>query len=627
MLSTVLACLRALVPIVGILCVLNPFSRLGISLYTGQYLAVVLALLLALVFLDNAKKVKASNVISVILTVASLAIGVYVAWQYPRLILTVGLVTPIRALIGTVLVLLVLEAARRVVGHAFLIISVFFIVYALLASKFPGPLKGTDVPPGSLAVFLFLDPQAIYGLPLEIASTTVLCFVLFGQFVSKLGIGEFFSCLAEALMGKYRGGPAKVAVVSSSLFGMISGSAVANVVTTGTFTIPTMIRSGYPPYFAAAVEAVSSTGGQIMPPIMGAAAFLMATFLGIPYPKIALSAFAPALLYYLAVFLQVDLRAGKLGLRGIPKGTGEDFLRLLRDRYFLLIPVITLVVILFGGRRVEESALLSAVVCIAIGFVWQKRLSFSSRSILLSLKDAGSVMVEVGVTSAAAGVIIGVLSMTGLGYNFSSIMVSLAGGNKPILLCLAAATAVILGMGMTVTAAYLLTVALAAPALIQLGLDPLVAHFFVFYYAVLSFLTPPVCLAAYAAAAIANARMSQVALNSMKLGIVAYIVPFVIAYEPYLLLKGDLVRILWGVAMTSIGICLLCMGVERYFMRPLSLWKSVLAIAAGLLLFSTNRVLNLLGICLGVYLMFAEVKGKQKGGQYEDRCVQPHNSA
>lgn len=603
------------VPVSGICAVIDPLSYLGVSVFRVQYLAVALSGLLAIVFLGNVEKDRGNSIkdaLFLFLTAAILAGGLYVALFYRNLALTVGLVTPFRVVMGLITVIFVLEAARRTVGLPFVIIALVFICYALLASWFPGPLKTSKVPFSSLMIFLFLDPQGIYGIPFQIAATTVLCFIIFGRFVSAIGIGELFNDLAQSWMGKYRGGAAKVSVFSSSLFGMVSGSAVANVVTTGAFTIPTMIRNGYSPHFAAAVEAVSSTGGQIMPPVMGAAAFLMATFLGIPYHKIAISAFIPALLYYLAVFLQVDLRAGKIGLQGLPSETLPKAWTVLRAKWVLFIPVVLLVVLLFSGKNVEETGLLSSLGCIIVGLLAKGRTNFSLWSAIEALKDSSRVMIEVGITSAASGVIIGVLTITGLGYTFASILVDLAGGIKILLFLLAAITAVVLGMGMTVTAAYLLTVALAAPALIQVGVDPLVAHFFVFYYAVLSFLTPPVCLAVYAAAAIANSKIAATALNAIKLGVVAYIIPFVIAYDPALLLKGDLITILRSIAAAVIGVILLSVALEGFFSFSLSFWKRAIATCGGVLLFVPQLELNLLGLLFGSLIALKLITEKKR---------------
>lgn len=606
--------LMVALPTAGLCAILDPLSRLGFSVFRAQYLAVVLSILGALVFVSDSVSQRSSligRLCSFMLATAIITGGVYVAIFYPKLLLTVGLVSPVRVVMGLLMVISLLEAARRTVGWAFVIIALVFIAYALLASWVPGPFRGKSVPFGSLMVFLYLDPQGIYGVPFEIAATVVLSFVLFGRFISAIGIGGLFSELANGIMGRFRGGPAKVSVFSSMLFGMISGSAVANVVTTGAFTIPTMIRAGYPPYFAAAVESVSSTGGQIMPPVMGAAAFLMATFLGIPYFKIALSAFLPAFLYYLSVFTQVDFRAARMGLRGLPREMIPRARVLLKDRWFLLIPPLVLVILLFGGWEVEYTGLLSSVACIAIGLILRKKLRFSGKGILTALKDSSGVMIEVGITSAAAGIIIGVLTVTGLGYTFASILVELASGSKFILLLLAAITSAILGMGMTVTAAYLLTVVLAAPALVEMGMDPLVAHFFVFYYAVLSFLTPPVCLAVYAASGLANSKMVTTAFQAMRLGIVAYIVPFVVAYHPALLLKGGPVSVLSYVMPAVLGIFFLSAGLEGYLLAALGPWKRAVMALSGVLLFVPSIEANVVGALCGVPVVALELAKKR----------------
>ena len=322
-----------------------------------------------------------------------------------------------------------------------------------------------------------------------------------------------------AFMGRFRGGPAKVAVVASSLFGMISGSAVANVATIGVFTIPLMKKAGYKPYFAAAVEAVSSTGGAIMPPIMGAAAFIMATFLGIPYSKVALAAAIPAIFYYVAVFIQVDLRAARENLKGMPKEELPKFWNVLKKNWPFSIPFLVLVYTLFVmWMEAEIAGLISIIVTVLLGFLLRGRTGMDLKKLLWMFRDAGKGLLEVGVTCAGAGLIIGVLSITGLAFMFSAFLISMAKGNVFLLLLLSAIGAGILGCGMPVTAVYLLMVVLTAPALVEMGISPLLAHFFVFYYGVLSFLTPPVCLAAYAAASIAGSNMSSDRIPSNEAG-------------------------------------------------------------------------------------------------------------
>ncbi len=443
----------------------------------------------------------------------------------------------------------------------------------------------------------------------------MLVFVLFGQTISNVGVSRLFNDMAFSLMGKYRGGPAKVAVFASSLFGMISGSAVANVATIGVFTIPLMKKAGYKPYFAGAVEAVSGTGGQIMPPIMGAAAFLMATFLNTSYTKVALSALIPATLYYLAVFIQVDLRAAKEGLQGLPPAEIPSFRRVLQDNWLFSIPFLVLIYTLFIAWMPEEKAgLISILSAIVLGFLMIKRTHMSLKRVVLIFRDCGRSLLEIGVTSAGAGLIIGILTITGLAFSFSSLLIGLAKGNVFLLLVLSAIVSSILGMGMTVTAAYLLTVMIGAPALIEMGISPLLAHFFIFYFAVLSFLTPPVCLAAYAAASLAGASMTKTAFQAMKLGIAAYIVPFIFAYKPALLLQGGIPEVLEAVIMAIIGISLVAVGIEAFLFRPLVWWKRIILIVGGVIIMIPGLIFDLVGLCLAAPIIILEWRARKLPG-------------
>jgi len=380
-----------------------------------------------------------------------------------------------------------------------------------------------------------------------------------------------------------------------------------------------MKKTGYKAYFAGAVEAVSSTGGQIMPPIMGAAAFIMATFIGVPYATIALSALVPAILYYLAVFIQIDLRAAKDGLTGLPKKELPILRQVFKENWPFIIPFLVLVYTLFFmWMEAETAGLVSALVTVIIGFVWVKRTGFTLGKIVKIFRDSGRALLEVGIAAAGAGIIIGVLSVTGLSFTFSSILVHLAGGNMLLLFLLAAIGATILGMGMTVTASYLLMVILAAPALVTMGVPPLLAHFFVFYYGVLSFLTPPVCIAAFAAASIAGANMLKTAVQAMKLGIAAYLVPFFFIYRPSLLLIGTPEKIIEAIIVATIGVSFFSIGLEGFLFRNLQPWKRILIIVGGLFLFSPGLITDLIGLCIALPILFFEWRFRKSASLKKD---------
>jgi TRAP transporter 4TM/12TM fusion protein len=386
---------------------------------------------------------------------------------------------------------------------------------------------------------------------------------------------------------------------------------VANVVTTGSVTIPLMKKTGYPPHFAGAVEATASSGGQIMPPIMGAAAFLMATFLGIPYEKVAMSAALPAVLYYMAVFIQVDLEAAKNGLKGLPSEMLPKLFVVFRMRWPFLIPLFVLIYALFIRMIEADRAGLYATASVFFICCLRREDRLDLKRIAKILKETGEGMLEVGVICSAAGLIIGIVSLTGLGFTFSQALVSLAGGSTFLLLILGAAGAIILGMGMTVTAAYLLMVILIAPALIQLGIAPLNAHLFVFYFAVMSFLTPPICLAVYAAASLADADMMKTAFQAIKLGVAAYIVPFLFAYHPSLLLQGNILEIIHATITAMIGISLVAIGIEGFLFRELNWLKRVLLILGGLGCMIPGWKSDLIGLALGIPIVILEWKANR----------------
>jgi TRAP transporter 4TM/12TM fusion protein len=607
--------LLASVPLMGVISILNLPLYFGLTFFIQQYFAIFFGLIMALVFIlvPMGKGAPRDRLpwYDLIFSFLGLILGVYLAVYYKEIVVELGLLVPLRIVLGTIAIVLLLEASRRVLGWPFLTIVLLFMFYALFTFLFPGALYGKGVSWSRLATFLYLDPQGILGIAIEVSATVVLAFVFFGQALFRTGGGEFFTNSAMALMGQYRGGPAKVAVLASSLFGTISGSAVANVVTTGSVTIPLMKKTGYPPFFAGAVEATASSGGQIMPPIMGAAAFLMATFLGISYAKVALSAAIPAILYYLAVFIQVDLEAAKNGLKGLPSNMLPKLSVVFHKGWPFFVPLSILIYTLFVMMLEPDKAGLytTATVFLICSIRREDRLNLKKMARIL--KETGEGMLEVGVVCSAAGLIIGIVSLTGLGFTFSQALVNLAGGSTLILLILGAVGAIILGMGMTVTAAYLLMVILIAPALIQLGVAPLNAHMFVFYFAVMSFLTPPICLAVYAAASLAGADMMKTAFQAIKLGIGAYIVPFLFAYHPSLLLQGDLIEIIHAVMTAMIGISLMAIGVEGFLFRKLNWFKRIFLTLGGLGCMIPGWRSDLIGLVIGIPIIVWEWKANR----------------
>lgn len=603
------------IPLLSIVAILNVPAYFSKSFHIHQWVALIYGLTLSstFIFVRPSRKIKSDEVplYDTIFSAISLFLFFYLGIFYDEIMIEVGLLKPERIFFGVLAILLTLEAIRRVAGYAFLIIILFFILLALFLSNLPLGLKGISWK--DLSNYLYVDPQGIVGVPVIVSSTTVLIFILFGQMISKIGLGEFFNDVATSLLGKYRGGQAKVAVLASSLFGMISGSAVANVVTTGTFTIPLMKKAGYKPYYAGAVEAVSSTGGQIMPPVMGASAFIMATFLGIPYAKVALCAIIPAILYYFAVFVQVDLEAKKLGLKGIEREKIPSLMQILKRDWIISLPFLLLIYLLFFKQiEAEYAGIYTIAFAFLLGFIILKRIRL--RNIIPIFSECGKFFIEICITCAGAGILIGILSITGLAFSFSTLLVKLAGGKMILLLLLSALGSVVLGMGMPATGSYLLMVTLAAPALVQLGVEPLLAHFFVFYYAVLSFLTPPVCLAAYAAAAIAQDSMLKTAFQAMKLGVVAYLVPFIFVFKPALLLIGSPLEILDSVIFGIVGVIILAIAVEGHLFRDLKIWMRMILFASGLTVMIPGFIYDVMGLIVSSPIIIYEfMKGRRKG--------------
>ena len=474
-----------------------------------------------------------------------------------------------------------------------------FIVYGLAGSYFPGILVGRDYSYKRVISFIF-SLNGIYGVPLNSSAVYVFLFILFGSFLQATGASRFFIDLALGLSGRYRGGPAKVAIVASSFFGTMAGSSTANVVVTGTFTIPLMIRTGVPRVNAGATEAVASTGGQIMPPIMGAGAFLMAEILGIPYGEIIISAMFPAFLYYVAVFILTDLDSAKRGLVGLPRSEIPGLLGTLSRGGHLLLPLVVLVVSLIvfdlSPYRAAMWALASNV---AVSFV--RRASWLDwRKVLDAMvRTAGSVL-EIATTTAAAGVIVGVLLMTGMGGRFASIVVDVSKGDLDIALVLTMGVSIILGMGMPSVAAYAVAASVAAPGIILMGVPPLAAHMFVFYFASISAITPPVALASFAAASLSEASLWRVSGRAMVLGMAGYLVPFVFVKEPALLLIGDFapLDVISAVFFTTLGFFAVAAAVTRWLLEPLARWQQVVYLAAGVALIQPGLWTDLVGVGL-----------------------------
>ena len=479
--------------------------------------------------------------------------------------------------LGTIFILLVLEATRRCIGLAMPLTALSFVVYALFF---------TNVRPESLIEVNYLTTEGIFGIPLSVSATYVILFILFGAFVERSGTGKLFMDSSMSVAGHTAGGPAKVAVITSGLFGTISGSAVANVMTTGTFTIPMMYRLGYRPAFAGAVEAVASTGGQIMPPIMGAAAFVMAEFLGASYLEVATFALIPAVLYYVAVFFAVHFEAKRLGLMGVPKEELPKFFDVIKARGHLFIPLIIIITVLFMGYSAPMAALAGIMSVVPIALLRATtRKDISLSMIIGSLEDGAKGTLAIAMACACAGIVIGVLAQTGLGLDFTTLVLNAAQSNIYYALGLTMIAGIILGMGLPTTPAYIIQVALLVPALIKLGIVEQAAHLFVFYFAILSAITPPVAMAVYAAVGISKSPLWETGWAAVKLGATGYIVPFMFAFSPALLMIGPWDIVTVAITTALIGVICLASSLHGFLLVNLN-WaeRSMLFLAAILLI-------------------------------------------
>lgn len=574
------------IPLVGTFFVLDIPFYLRLAILREQYFGIFLALVLGNLFLlyPPTRKAARDRVpwYDVILMALSFVVGLYVAVLYPKVLFELGLVSADKVILGTITILLILEGLRRLTGWLLVGLGLIFLLYARFAWLAPGVFNGPGITWDLLSIYLYLDPTALLGLPMAVTAVVLMPFILFGNLLFAIGGGALLNDIAMAGFGRFRGGPAKMSVVASSLFGTISGTAVSNVAIVGVMTIPLMKKTGYKAHVAAAIEAVASTGGQLMPPVMGVTAFIMAEFTGIPYPQIALAALLPSVLYYVAVFVQIDLEAGKNGLRGLPRDQLPRLRGVIGRSWLFLIPLAALVYTLFILYLAPGKSALIGVFTILLMSFFLRQTRFRIAWIIKALEATGQALLEISVIVALAGLIIGVVNYTGLGFLLTVSIVDLSGGNVYILLIIVAFVSLILGMGMPTAAVYVLLAVLLGPALVQLGIGVMAAHLFIQYMGMLSLFTPPIAFAAFAAAAIARADPMRTGFSAMRLGIIAYIVPFLFVFSPALLLMGSLGNILVAVISSILGCILVGAALIGYLFRALNPAKRVLMALAGI---------------------------------------------
>jgi TRAP transporter 4TM/12TM fusion protein len=569
-------------------------------MHRSIHLIFILLLIFLVGFTSETKQSKTKLILDgvlILLTLASLGHIFlnyeYVVTRYPY----VQSLTSWDFVLGIILTLILLEASRRVIGLALPITAACFLLYAIFGKYLPGLVRHSGFPLETIVDQLYLTTEGIFGIPLGVSATYVILFVIFGAFLEESGTGQFFMDFSNSLVGGAKGGPGKISCVSSALFGTISGSAVANVMVDGWLTIPLMKRTGFKPDFAAAVEATASTGGQIMPPVMGAAAFVMAEYTGIPYIRICIHAALPALLYYFALFMSVHFEASRTGLLGVPKEQRPRFQSVMLARGHLFFPLIVIVYFMIAGYTPMYACIYATLSVVLIALL-RAETRMGVMKILKALEFGAKNMLPVAAACACAGIIIGVINLTGIGLKFTSLILVIAGDSLIPALIFTMFAGIVLGMGLPTTAAYIVQAALLIPALIKLGVPLIAAHLFVFYFAIISAITPPVAMAVYAAAGIGGSNLWRTGLEAVRIGATGFIIPFMFVYGPSLLMVGSWGTIVTTIISASIGVTALSAGLMGWFLRKATAVERVMLVAGALLLIKPGLDTDAIGLVL-----------------------------
>lgn len=621
--DTVAKCIDVLIVLLPVSYAANLHRALGLSVYDAQLLVAVLTLALARSFLlqagDSGRGVAMRN-LAIAVAALTLAVGMYVGLYYPSISMEAPYMPAwLIGLSGVLFGALMLNLWRSV-GLGILIVVVAFLAYGLFGDLLSGEFKSRATTSAELITYLAIDANGMLGTALKVGVVIVVPYLLFGQLLARCGAADFFNDIAMAGMGRFRGGPAKVAVAASCLFGSISGSAVGNVVGTGVVTIPMMKRSGFSKSYSGAVEAVASTGGQLVPPVMGASAFIMADFIGVSYGQVMLAALPSAFLYYLAIFINVDLNAGKASVEPVDQSQLPSALATLKKGWHFLLPFAALFYGLFElNMRPERAAIWAVFVLFAVSLI------FGYGGQKIKLKDISSVLAGAGEASrglvivcAAAGLIIGVLNISGLAFNLTLHIINASGNSVFALALITAIISIVLGMGMPTVGVYILLATLVAPALVEVGVPIIAAHLFVLYFGLLSMVTPPVALAAFAAANIAGASPWQCSIAAMKLAWPAYIVPFLFIFAPSLILEGDWLNIFWALSSAVLGILMVTAAMVGFFIILLSSTMRILMAVGGVLalipagLFPHAALTDVMGLAIFAVMFLLLTKQRTK---------------
>jgi TRAP transporter 4TM/12TM fusion protein len=597
--------------------------RLGLVVFPEQFLAAIYGVCLALLFVSfPARRGGAREQIpwfDWLAAAAGLAAGLYVAVHFPRITAQAGTVSFELLFLAGVIAFLTLEGTRRTSGYSLIVITFVLVVWVLVGHLIPGQLRTHKVEPPNLAIYLNFDNNGLLGLVLEIACTIVIAFVLMGQLLARSGGSGFFNDFALGLMGRFRGGAAKIAVVASSLFGSISGIAAASALAVGVVTIPLMKKSGIPARLAAAIEACASNGAQMMPPVMGAVAFVMADFLQVPYREVALAALLPSLLYYTALFIQCDLETARYGIGRVDTRDIPPMRTVLASGWIFLAPFAAVVGAMFWlNWEPEPAAALAAAIIIALGlFVGYRGARMKPKDIWNAIIETGIGVCEIVVISAIGGYVLGLFQVGGLSFALTAYLVDLGAANLLLLLVICALTNIVLGLGLPTLAVYVMLAILVAPALVKVGVPAMAAHLFILYFGIMSLITPPIATAAFVAATIARTDPMAAGWTAMRFGWASYIVPFLFVYSPALIMRGSLSEILLVVFLSIAGIWFVCAGMTGYALRVMRWPMRAAFVAAGVLLLmpfqaaSANAWLNALGGVLGIGLLAYEFKSRR----------------